>query len=54
MQVVDLYSKVFRDHELNRKILAFLISYDHEAVRTYAHYPIINGDLTYIYRYTVK
>ncbi|KAI9732743.1 MAG: hypothetical protein M1818_007477 [Claussenomyces sp. TS43310] len=53
-QVVDLYRKVSRQHELNRKILSFSISHDQEAVRIYGHYPVIDGDQTSVYRHTIK
>ncbi|RDL36848.1 Uncharacterized protein BP5553_06200 [Venustampulla echinocandica] len=53
-QVVDLYRKVSRQHELNRKILAFSISHNHVAVRIYGYYPVIDGDQTSIYRYSIS
>jgi hypothetical protein len=53
-QVVDLYRKVSRQHELNRKILSFFISQDQEAVRIYGHYPVIDGDQTSLYHHTIK
>jgi len=53
-QVVDLYRKVSRQHELHRKILSFSISHDQEAVRIYGHYAVIDGDQTSVYRHTIK
>jgi hypothetical protein len=53
-QVVDLYRKVSRQHELNRKIISFSVSHDQEAVRIYGHYPVIDGDQTSVYRHTIK
>jgi hypothetical protein len=53
-QVVDLYRGVSRQQELNRKVLAFSISHDQEAVRIYGHYPVIDGDQTSVYRHTIK
>ncbi|KIN07619.1 hypothetical protein OIDMADRAFT_108291, partial [Oidiodendron maius Zn] len=53
-QVVNLYRNVSRQHELNQKVLAYSISHDQEAVRIYGHYPVIDGDETHVYRFTVK
>jgi hypothetical protein len=53
-QVVDLYRQVSRQQELNRKVLAFSVSHDQEAVRIYGHYPVIDGDQTSVYRHTIK
>jgi hypothetical protein len=53
-QVVDLYRKVSRQHELNRKILSFSISHDQEAARIYGHYPVIDGGQTSVDRHTIK
>lgn len=53
-QVVDLYRKVSRQHELNQKILSYSISHDQETVRIYGHYPVIDGDETHVYRFPVK
>jgi hypothetical protein len=40
--------------ELHREILAFSISYDHETVRIYGHYPVIDEDRTAFYCYPIK
>ncbi|PQE31574.1 reverse transcriptase protein [Rutstroemia sp. NJR-2017a WRK4] len=54
MQVVELYRRVGRQRELEGEVLAFSVSHNHEAVRIYAYYPIIDGDLTSIHRYEIK
>ena len=52
--VVELFRLVKRQMELNREILAFSISHDHDMVRIYGHYPIINGtEITY-YRHQIR
>lgn len=53
-QVVDLYRKVSRQHELNQEILSFSVSHDQESVRIYGHYPVIDGDQTSVHRFTIK
>lgn len=53
-QIVNLYRAVSRQNELHRKILAFSVSNDNEAVRIYGHYPLINGDQTSFYRHPIK
>lgn len=43
-----------REKERNREILAFSISHDHCAVRTYGHYAVINDRQTNFYRHPIK
>jgi hypothetical protein len=52
--VVELFRAVRRKDELNRKILAFSISYDNTSVRIYGHYPVISAgnDVKY-YRHPI-
>ena len=52
--IVQLYKKVNRQEEVNRKVLAFSISHDNTTVRIYGHYPVINGDTTKFYRYPIR
>jgi len=52
--VVGLFTLVKREKELHRKILAFSISHDHQTVRIYGHYPIIDGKKTTFYRHPIK
>ncbi|TVY89106.1 hypothetical protein LAWI1_G004645 [Lachnellula willkommii] len=51
---VELFRLIKREKELHREILAFSISYDHETVRIYGHYPVIDGDKTTFYRHPIK
>jgi hypothetical protein len=52
--VVELFRLVKREKELHREILAFSISYDHETVRIYGHYPVIDGNKTTFYRHPIR
>ena len=51
--VVELFRLVKREKELDREILAFLISYDHDIVRIYGHYPVIEATKTTFYRHPI-
>ncbi len=51
--IVELFRYVKREKELDRRILTFSISHDHEAVRIYGHYPVFEGDTTTFYRRTL-
>ncbi|KAI9684129.1 MAG: hypothetical protein M1829_003399 [Trizodia sp. TS-e1964] len=51
---VELFRLVKREKELHREILAFSISHDHQTVRIYGHYPVIDGDKTTFYRHPIK
>jgi hypothetical protein len=51
---VELFRLVKREKELHREILAFSISHDHETVRIYGHYPVINGNKTTFYRHPIR
>lgn len=48
---VELSRLVKREKELHREILAFSISHDHETIRIYGHYPVIDGNKTTFYRH---
>ncbi|KAK3342729.1 hypothetical protein B0H65DRAFT_394031, partial [Neurospora tetraspora] len=37
--IVELFRFVKREDEVNRQILAFFVSHDHQSVRIYGHYP---------------
>lgn len=52
--VVELYKAVKREKELSREILAFSISHDHNAVRIYGHYAVIDKNEPTFYRHPVK
>jgi len=42
------------EKKLYQKILAFSISHDHQTVRMYSYYPIIEGGKTRFYCYPIK
>lgn len=52
--VVELFRLVKREDQLHRKILAFSISHDNQAIRIYGHYPVIDRDKTTFYRHNIK
>jgi hypothetical protein len=52
--IVELFKLVKREKELYREILAFLISYNHEIVRIYSYYLVINGDKITFYCHLIK
>ncbi|KAK3340983.1 hypothetical protein B0H65DRAFT_474215 [Neurospora tetraspora] len=54
--IVELFCAVKREDEINRQILAFSISHNHELVRIYGHYPVIgiNGEDTKYYRHPIQ
>lgn len=46
--VVQLFKGVRREREVRRRILSFSYSHDHESVRIWGHYPVINvGKVTF-------
>ena len=51
--VVELFRLVKREKELDREILAFSISYDHDIVRIFGYYPVIEAIKTTFYRYPI-
>ncbi|KAL8959448.1 MAG: hypothetical protein Q9193_003690, partial [Seirophora villosa] len=51
--IVELYRVMNRETELHREILAFSISHDHDFVRIYGHYAIIEGRRTTFYRHPI-
>lgn len=51
--VVELFRLVGRESEVHREILAFSISHDHQSVRIYGHYPVIDGKDTKYYRHPI-
>jgi hypothetical protein len=52
--IIELFRLVKREKELHREILAFSISHDHETVRIYGHYPVIDGNKTTFYRHPIR
>ncbi|EQL33493.1 hypothetical protein BDBG_01427 [Blastomyces gilchristii SLH14081] len=51
--VVKLFRVVKREKELHQQILSFSISHDHQMVRIYGHYPVIDGDKTVYHRHPI-
>jgi hypothetical protein len=51
--VVELFRIVKREKELHQEILAFSVSHDHQTVRIYGHYPMIDGNKTSFYRHAI-
>ena len=51
--IVELFRLIKRE-ELHREIFTFSISHDHQTVRIYSHYLIIDGKKTTFYRYSIK
>ncbi|KAI0111843.1 hypothetical protein F4814DRAFT_368312 [Daldinia grandis] len=52
--IVELFRLVDREAEVNRQILAFSISHDHQAVRIYGYYPVLEGKDTRYYRHPIR
>ena len=52
--IVELFRAVEREDEINRKILGFSVSHDHESVRIYGHYPVVTGKDTKYYRHPIR
>jgi hypothetical protein len=51
--VVELFRCVKRENEINREVLAFSVSHDHQLVRIYGHYAVIDGPTTTYYRHPI-
>ncbi|KAI0109040.1 hypothetical protein GGR51DRAFT_570280 [Nemania sp. FL0031] len=54
--VTELYRAVKREREVHRKILGFSISHDHNSVRIFGHYPVIDidGENIKYYRHPIR
>ena len=52
--IVELFRTIKREDKVNRKILAFSVSYDYTSVRIYSHYPVIAGNDIKYYRYPIS
>ncbi|KAG8412768.1 hypothetical protein J3459_013922 [Metarhizium acridum] len=52
--VVELFRAIGREDEINRQLLAFSVSHDHQSVRIYGHYPEIQGKETTYHRRTIR
>ena len=51
--VVELFRLVKREKEINREIMAFSISHNHQTVGLYGHYPVVDGTDTKYYRHSI-
>ncbi|KAL8788734.1 MAG: hypothetical protein Q9213_001548 [Squamulea squamosa] len=51
--VVELFRAVKREQELQREILGFSYSHDHESIRIWGHYPVIEGENTTFFRHPI-
>jgi hypothetical protein len=52
--LVEFFKGVRREQELYRQILGFSFLHDHESVRIWGHYPVINEDKTTYWRYLIR
>jgi hypothetical protein len=52
--IVELFRLVKRETKLHGEILAFSISHDHQTVRIYGHYPIIDRKKITFYRHPIR
>ncbi|KAK0261564.1 hypothetical protein LTR35_017863 [Friedmanniomyces endolithicus] len=52
--VVELFRLAKHGKEIDREILAFSMSHDHNTVRIYGHYPVIKGKNTAFYRHPIR
>ncbi|KAF2452528.1 hypothetical protein BDY21DRAFT_157141 [Lineolata rhizophorae] len=51
--IVEIFKLVKRQKEIDREILAFSVSHDHQNVRIFGHYPVITKEETTFYRYLI-
>jgi hypothetical protein len=51
--IVELFRLVKHQEELHQEILAFSFSHDHQTVRIYGHYSIIDGNKTTFFRHPI-
>ena len=51
---VELFRAVERKDEVHRQVLAFSISHDHQLVRIYGHYAVIDGKDAKYYRHPIR
>lgn len=51
--VVEMFRCVRREKEIDREILAFSMSHDHQCVRIYGHYPVIKEKDTAFHRHPI-
>lgn len=52
--VVELFRLIGREAEVHRRVLSFSVSHNHQAVRIYGYYPVIEGKDTKYYRHPIR
>lgn len=52
--VVELFRLIKRENEINREILIFSISHDHQSIRIYDHYAVIDDLEIIFYRHSIR
>ncbi|KAJ3576917.1 hypothetical protein NPX13_g3547 [Xylaria arbuscula] len=52
--IVELFRLVNREDKVHRQILSFSISHDHQSVRIYGYYPVIDGKEAKYYRHPIR
>ena len=52
--IVELFRLANRTEELHREVLAFSVSHDHETVRIYGHFPVVDGTKITYWRYPLR
>ena len=52
--VVELFKGVGREKEIHRQILGFSYSHDHESIRIWGHYPVIDAETTTFRRHPIR
>ncbi|KAL8672801.1 MAG: hypothetical protein Q9168_002765 [Polycauliona sp. 1 TL-2023] len=52
--IVELFRIVKREDELHRELISFAVSHDHESVKIWGHYPVIDGETFTIYRHPIR
>ncbi len=52
--IVELFRLVGREDEVHRQILSFSVSHDHQSVRIYGYYPVIDGKEAKYYRHPIR
>ncbi|TQV90628.1 reverse transcriptase [Cordyceps javanica] len=52
--IAELFRLVGREDEIHRQIIAFSVSHDHQSVRIYGYYPVIDGKDIKYYRHPIR
>lgn len=54
IRVVELFRRVGPEQELHREIVGFSLSHDHDSVRIWGHYPVVNRTKATFWRYPIR